>query len=91
MENHMTEDEVRTLANRLLKEDLGKFGFREVKVAVAEDRDGEEFFDISAYFDPARTLPNPRATIRSSSRLRQELLKKGENRFPNVLHFLPDR
>jgi len=86
----MTEEEVKKLADRLLAEDLGKYGFREVEVSTAEDEDGDEFFDISAYFGPSRTPLDPRASIRSTSRLRQSLLAAGEKRFPNVLHILPE-
>jgi len=86
----MTESELKTLADRLLSEDLGKYGFREVEVSTAEDEDRDEFFDISAYFNPSRTPLDPRASIRSTSRLRQAMLDAGEKRFPNVLHILSE-
>lgn len=85
----MTKEEITDLANRILKEDLGKFGFREVEVSTSEDEDGQEFLDISAHFGPSRERLDPRASIRSSSRLHQALLDGGEIRFPNVLHILP--
>jgi hypothetical protein len=86
----MTKEEVKKLADRLLAEDLGKFGFREVEVSTGEDEDGDEFFDISAHFNPSRTPLDPRASIRATSRLRKALLDAGENRFPSVLSILPE-
>lgn len=82
----MTEFEIHDLAKRLFAEALSEFGFKDVDVRIGVDEDGEEFLDIATHYEARGRLPTPQASIAATRRLRQELLARGEERFPNVLH-----
>ncbi len=82
----MTEPEIHDLTRQLFSEALKQFGFEDVEVRIGVDADGDEFLDIAAHYGARGRLPTPQASISATSLLRQALLARGEERFPNVLH-----
>lgn len=90
----MTEDEIRSLADDVLRASFGRFGFDHAEVRADLDHDGEPALFVDAIFRPG-SIQKDRPAFADAfgealGALRDSLLDGGENRFPYLLPFYPD-
>lgn len=85
----MTENEIRPVADGVLREHLAAFGYRGVSVRVEPDQDGNAAIGISAQIksppDSIEKLP----LLAVAGAMRRALLERGEDRFPYVSYTYP--
>ncbi|HLH11744.1 MAG TPA: hypothetical protein VKV77_07700 [Methylovirgula sp.] len=86
----LTEPEVQAVAQRILREKLGPFGFSEARVNAGLDHDGEPALFVDAIFQPNAPNIGGRASSEALVALRNALLEKDEERFPYLLLRYPD-
>ena len=86
----MTEQEIRQVANEVLRETLGPHGFESADVRPAPDFDGEPSLYVTAHFKPQAGVTSGEASTRALSVLRKRLLAEGEERFPYIRYDYPD-
>ena len=86
----MTDDEVRAVADEVLRERLGPLGFRRALVRSGFDHHGDPALFIRAHFEPGSgpTGANPLGAALSA--LHDAFLERGETRFPYLSHYYPD-
>lgn len=86
----MTENEIRNVANEVLREALGPHGFEHADVHPAANHDGEPSLFVTAHFRPRAGVTDGAASTRALSSLRLRLLDLGEDRFPYIRYEYPD-
>lgn len=86
----MTENEIRRVANEVLRETLGHHGFEQADVRPAPDHDGEPSLYVTAHFRPHSGVTDGATSTRALSTLRLRLLDLGEERFPYIRYDYPD-
>jgi hypothetical protein len=86
----MTENELRDVANEVLRETLGAHGFEHADVQPAVDHDGEPSLFVTAHFRARAGITDGAASTRALSSLRLRLLDLGEDRFPYIRYDYPD-
>jgi hypothetical protein len=86
----MTDQEIRQVANEVLRETLGPHGFESADVRPAPDFDGEPSLYVTAHFRPQAGVTSGEASTRALSVLRKRLLDRGEERFPYIRYDYPD-
>lgn len=86
----MTDDEVRSVADIILRDKLGQFGFDASQVTSGRDHDGDPALFIVAGFKPGSGPVPGKASNEALGALSDALLAKGEERFPYLSHRYPD-
>lgn len=76
---------------RLLRERMGRFGFREADVRPGRDHDGDPVIFVEAAYDYCETPIDPRAAIDLVGEIRRALEALGEDRYPHVRHHVDER
>ena len=86
----MTDEEVRAVADRVLRQTLGSFGYTKVLVRSGYDHDGDPALFLRAHFKPG-SGPVPGGPSNGAlSALSDALYARGEHRFPYLTHYYPD-
>lgn len=86
----MTDEEVRSIADGVLHETLGPFGYTKVLVRSGFDHDGDPALFLRAHFKPGSGPVPGKPSSTALSALSDALFAKGEARFPYLRHFYPD-
>ena len=86
----MTDDEVRSIADKVLRERLGSLGFTRALVRSGHDHDGDPALFIRAHFEPGSGPIGGSPLGDALSALHDALLEKAETRFPYLSHYYPD-
>ena len=81
---------VRDAIERVLRERLGRQGFREVAVRAGADHDGDPALFIVAHFDLAPQPIDPAFTVGITVAVSDALDEIGETRFPHITYDLHD-
>lgn len=85
----MTEEDIRSVADRVLNEHLAALGYRGVDVQFERDQDGDEAIDLTVRIGvPAERIASvPMLAVAGA--MRQAFLDRGEERFPYVSYSYP--
>jgi hypothetical protein len=86
----LTEAEVQTVAEKILRDKLGSFGFQAAEVHAGFDHDGESALFVEAKFAPNAPLLAGRESSEALVALSKALLKRNEQRFPYLSLRYPD-
>jgi hypothetical protein len=86
----MTEDEIRSLADRVLRETLGAYGYESVEVISAPDHDEAPALFVRAILKPGSAMVRGEFFAAAHAALSQALLERGETRFPYLRMWHPD-
>ncbi len=86
----MTRDDVRELADEVLKPILGPVGFTSSDVEERENHAGEDAFFVNVHFAPGSTIADGEVYIDATSEVRAALQARGEGRFPYLLWTYPE-
>ena len=81
---------VRGTIERVLRERLGPFGFREATVRAGPDHDGDPVLFVVAHFDLVPEPIDVGITVGVTSAVRDALDEIGETRFPHINYDLHD-
>jgi hypothetical protein len=82
----MTEDQVKALATRVMSKAFRTKGFKEVAVRSGKDHEGEPALFIEVILRHGSKPVGGSVSIEALHALSDELLKKGEQRFPYVIY-----
>ncbi|MCJ2078299.1 hypothetical protein MKK70_17525 [Methylobacterium sp. E-041] len=85
----MTEQELTTLANDILRDVLAPHGFEHADMIAGSDHDGEPSLVVIAHFKSDAGVTDGAVSTKALSRLRQGLLDRGETRFPYIRYDYP--
>jgi hypothetical protein len=86
----MTEDEIRGLADRVLSQTLGAYGYESVEVSSALDHDEAPALFVTASLKPGSGIIRGEIFAAAHGALSQALLERGETRFPYLRMRHPD-
>lgn len=86
----MTDEQIRRLAEDVLRPTLGPFGFDHAEVRLAEDHDGDPSIFVEAHFRRGSQPTPGHATLTASGDLFRAFLKRGDVRFPYLEHHFED-
>ena len=86
----MNLEDVRALTLKTLSEQLGAYGFDRVEVEAGKDHDNEDALFMTATYRAGSALPGGDALVKALTKLRGDLQKSGEERFPYLTHRLED-
>jgi hypothetical protein len=86
----MNIDEVKTIANEILRPRLGPFGFERLEVETHKDHDGDDALFITARYRSASETPGGDLLLEVLGSLHERLRESGELRFPYLEHRFPD-
>lgn len=76
---------------RLLRERMGRFGFREADVRPGRDHDGDPVIFVEAAYDVSDAQIDPKVAISLIGEVRRALEALGEDRFPHIRHRIGER
>ena len=82
----MTDEDIRRLADEVLRRTLGPYGFTRSEVASGFDHDGDPSLFVVAHFNARHGVTPGRASVDAQSGLRDALAEQGEDRFPYIRH-----
>ena len=86
----MKENEVRALAETILRPLLGPFGFVSADVETRPDHDGDDSFVVTAHFKKGSEVASGRTYVNAQVAMIDALALHGENRFPYFRYDYPD-
>lgn len=86
----LTEAETQAIAEKVLRQKFGPFGFAEVAVHAGLNHDGEQAFFVDAIFQRNAPSLATRASTEALNALRAALLERNEQRFPYLSLCYPD-
>ena len=86
----MTEDEIRTLADDVLRRTLGEFGYEAVEVSSALDHDEAPALFVTARLKAGSAMIRGEIFAVAHGALSHALLERGETRFPYLRTWHPD-
>lgn len=86
----MNEAEAQAIAQRVLQQKLGPFGFVEAVVHAGLDHDEEPALFVDAIFQPSAPNIGGLASSEALVALRNALQERGEQRFPYLSLRYPD-
>lgn len=86
----LTEAEAQVIAQNVLTDRLGPFGFDEAVVHAGLNHDGEPALFVDAIFRPNAPSLGGRASTEALSALRDAFLARNEERFPYLSLRYPD-
>lgn len=78
----MTREEITVIADEVLRAALGPSGFEGAEVRADVDQDGERALMITARLRAGARLSDGEVAVNALTALRNELLARGEERFP---------
>ena len=78
----MTKDDVRVLADEVLRPILGPVGFTSSDVREKPDHDGEDSLYVDVHFSPDAMVVKGRIYLDAQIAVVQALTERGEHRFP---------
>ena len=77
----MKEDDVRALADAVLKPILGSAGFTSSDVEARRDHDGEDSLFVIVHFSPDAAVASGRTYLDAQVAMADALVERGEHRF----------
>jgi hypothetical protein len=86
----MTEEQIRRLAEDVLRPTLGPFGFDHAEVRFGEDHGGDPAIFVEAHFRKGSEPTPGRATVKASGDLFRAFFERGDHRFPYLEHRFED-
>jgi hypothetical protein len=86
----MTEDEIRSLADHVLRQTLGAYGYESVDVSSALDHDEAPALFVTARLKPGSPMVRGEFFAAAHGALSQALLERAETRFPYLRMWHPD-
>jgi hypothetical protein len=86
----LTEEQVKQLADAVLREELGSSGYESVSVRFDDDNDGDPAIYLDAHLLPNSPLVDAKIFVEALHKLRSELINNGELRFPYLYTRHPD-
>jgi hypothetical protein len=86
----MNIDEVKTIANEILRPRLGPFGFDGLEVETHKDHDGDDALFITARYRSGNEPPGGDVLLEVLGSLHERLRESGELRFPYLEHRFAD-
>lgn len=91
MQTSPVSDPIRNAIETVVREALGPFGLREVKVSPAFDHEGEAVLQIDLIHDLSARPIDPKVTFELPASLREKLQALGEDRFPHLRYHFDKR
>lgn len=86
----MTKDQIRTIAEEVLRPTLGPFGFDHAEIRLDDDHDGDPSIFVEAHFRKGSEPTPGHATLEASGDLFRAFFKRGDPRFPYLEHHFED-
>lgn len=83
--------DVMTAIQDLIRQDMGRYGLREVSIRASTDHDGDPVLRIDASYDPVDEPIDPNDVSELLSRLRDRLWAMNERRFPHIRHHFSEQ
>lgn len=77
---------VKAAIDRILRENLSRFGFVHATIEPGEDHTGDPAIFVDAEYRLSDEPVDSRVTLATQSMLRDQLLTLGEDRFPYLRH-----
>ena len=87
----MTQDEIRALADTILRPILGPAGFTSSDVQPRPDHSGEESLYVTVHFGPGSQGASGHTLLVASVALQEALATRGDSRFPYFRYDYPDQ
>jgi hypothetical protein len=84
------DGEVTSAVTNLFREEMGRYGFRGVRIMPSEDHDGDPILLIEADYTTDGEPIDTAVMMQLISKLRDLLWAKGELRFPHIQHNFED-
>lgn len=78
------------IVEAVLRERLGDAGFLRATIAEDRDADGNAILNIRSVFKKGKMPLKGLDSIKAIHEVRRALLKAGDERFPHVIHELPE-
>lgn len=75
----------------IVRREVGRFGLLDVRVALAEDDDGDPVLEIDADYEAAGDPVDPQVVAGLLSKLRDRLWTMNERRFPYIRHHFSEQ
>lgn len=82
--------EAKRIVEGVLRERLGSAGFARATVTEGRDLDGNRILKIRSVFKKGKTSLRGLDSIKAIHEVRRALLKAGDDRFPRIVHELPE-
>lgn len=86
MPRETISDDVVAIIRDVLQQELKPFGLGDVEIAAGPDHDGEPSILIDARYENDDRPIDPKVVVGLTTKLRDRLWEKGEERFPYVHH-----
>lgn len=75
---------------RVVRDELGRFGVHTVETIEAEDADGEDAILVLVHYTGSGGEPDPMVASKTVTILNDKLFEMKERRFAHLLHRVPD-
>ncbi len=85
----MDYERIREIVHPILKQKLGRFGYRDMEIFDEEDSNGFESLGIFAKYGDGATDPEPRVSLEAALAIKQGLYAAGESKTVHLYHLLP--
>lgn len=82
--------DVKATIEKVVQDELGRFGVREVQVRADRDNDGDPALYVVIHYADVDANPDPENMSNTMFKLNERLYKLNEKRFAHISHVVPE-